>query len=253
MKIDKKNLTYIIAGIALIAYMVTITAAFATCVQNMRQENDSLISNNNLLYLEKKEQEEQIQSLKLQIGYLKGKINTMENLEVSGAEKQIDVSEKIVEEINPMERLPEGPTDFFAMMDYRMLSNQNEQQYALQQECYTDPVTGIRIFEKDGKRYYCAALASAYGRVAGEAWEVTLDNGTVFNIIWADSKDDGKDPDRFGDPCTNYNEQPCTNVIEFVIDEQVTPLEVRLYGSMSKYEWCNGKIIKMKHLGNMWR
>lgn len=150
------------------------------------------------------------------------------------------------------ERIPPGNTDWYALEPYTAIDNERSSQYALQQMCSTGLSTGIRIYEdSEGELYYCAALGSAYGRDIGDAWEVTLDNGESFRIIYADYKDDGK-TEFFGHPCRNARKKPCTNVIEFIVDWEKLPSEVRERGSMSKLDWCDGNIIEMKHLGRVW-
>lgn len=150
------------------------------------------------------------------------------------------------------ERIPPGNTDWYALEPYTAINDKRSSQYALQQMCSTGLSTGIRLYEdSEGELYYCAALGSAYGRDIGDAWEVTLDNGEYFRIIYADYKDDGK-TEFFGHPCRNAREQPCTNVIEFIVEWEKLPSEVRERGSMSKLEWCDGNIIEMKYLGRVW-
>ncbi len=150
------------------------------------------------------------------------------------------------------ERIPPGNTDWYALEPYTAINNKRSSQYALQQMCTTGISTGIRIYEDDeGEIYYCAALGSAYGRDIGDAWEVTLDNGESFRIIYSDYKDDGN-TEFFGHPCKNAHKQSCTNVIEFIVDWEKLPSEVRERGSMSKLDWCNGNIIEMKYLGRVW-
>ncbi len=150
------------------------------------------------------------------------------------------------------ERIPPGNTDWYALEPYTAINNERSSQYALQQMCTTGISTGIRLYEdSEGELYYCAALGSAYGRDIGDAWEVTLDNGESFRIIYADYKDDGK-TEFFGHPCKNARKKPCTNVIEFIVEWEKLPSEVRERGSMCKLDWCDGNIIEMKYLGRVW-
>lgn len=150
------------------------------------------------------------------------------------------------------ERIVPGNTNWFALESYTTINNKKSSQYALQQECETGLATGIRTYTDDeGHIYYCAALGSVYGRDLGDTWEVTLDNGESFNIIYADYKDDGK-TEFFGHPCRNAYEQPCTNVIEFIVDWAAIPDEVKERGSMSALDWCNGCIVEMNYTGRVW-
>lgn len=150
------------------------------------------------------------------------------------------------------ERIAPGNTNWFALEHYTAINDKKSSQYALQQECETGLATGIRTYtDGEGHIYYCVALGSAYGRDLGDTWEVTLDNGESFNIIYADYKDDGK-TDFFGHPCRNAYEQPCTNVIEFIVDWAAIPDEVKERGSMSALDWCNGCIVEMNYTGRVW-
>lgn len=153
---------------------------------------------------------------------------------------------------NPKERIPPGNTDWFYLEKHTAITDTASIQYKLQQACTTGIATGIRIYEdEEGTTYYTAAMGSAYGRDIGDAWRITLDNGEEFNIMLGEFKDDGK-TEFFGHPCHNEHEEPCTNVIEFIVDWEKTPVDIREYGSMSKRKWCDGNIIKMEYLGRKW-
>ena len=153
---------------------------------------------------------------------------------------------------NPKERIPPGNTDWYVLEPHTTITDTASIQHRLQQACATGIATGIRIYEdEEGVIYYTAAMGSAYGRDIGDAWRVTLDNGEEFNIMLGDFKDDGK-TEFFGHPCHNEHEEPCTNVIEFIVDWEKTPVDIREYGSMSKRKWCDGNIVKMEHLGRKW-
>ena len=153
---------------------------------------------------------------------------------------------------NPKERIPPGNTDWYVLEPHTTITDTASIQYRLQQACTTGIATGIRIYEdEEGTTYYTAAMGSAYGRDIGDAWRITLDNGEEFNIMLGDFKDDGK-TEFFGHPCRNEHEEPCTNVIEFIVDWEKTPVDIREYGSMSKRKWCDGNIVKMEYLGRKW-
>lgn len=175
------------------------------------------------------------------------------------SEKEPEEEEEPVE--NSKERLPEGPTNMFMGMSYRKITDKASDQYALQQECITSKWSGIRVYhDDDGEYYYCVALGTAYGIDIGDTWKVTLRNGSEFNVILAEYKHDITDPDPndFGDPCKNYDGEDCTNVIEFVFDEDYVPREVIRAGTFSQLEQFGGlhgdggNIVSMEYTGRVW-
>lgn len=170
-------------------------------------------------------------------------------------------SGKAIPEITwTFDRLPEGLTNTYRCEDWHKIDDLTSEHYHLQQVCLTDMETGIRFFEKDGKQYLCAALATAYGITIGNGFEVTLENGEVFNIIHADYKHDitKAREDDFGDPDINYLGERTTNVIEFVYDEKIAPDIVNQRGGMfiprfGDLYGIGGDIVKIEYLGRMWK
>ena len=174
-----------------------------------------------------------------------------------------DQSEKIQTEaiVVGKERLPGNiSTNIFRCEDYRKLNVVNSDQYKLQQECMTDLHTGIRFLCEDHDKYLCAALGTAYGITLGDAWQVTLKCGYQFNIILADFKHpiDNIDPEDFGDIDTNYDDEECINVIEFICDLRISPKKVIQAGTMSALDEFGGiygdgaNIVSIKYLGRKW-
>ena len=155
------------------------------------------------------------------------------------------------------ERLPYGMTNSLRYMDYRELDIVTSDQYRLQQECDTGVMEGIRIYSDGENDYYCVAMGSAYGRCIGDTWHVTLVCGTEFDVILADFKDNGVS-DYFGHPDTNYDNQPCTNIIEFVVDKDKIPSAVKSAGSFTVLGYYGGKhgdggnIKKIEYTGRVW-
>ncbi len=149
------------------------------------------------------------------------------------------------------ERIPYGMTNTIRFMDYRKITDIASWQYKLQQECRTEQ--GIRYYDK----YICVALGSAYGRDIGDTWHVTLECGTEFDIILADFKDDGT-TDFFGHPDENHDGQKCTNILEFVVDEQqmsVVAKQAGTYTALGYYGGLygnGGNVAKMKYTGRVW-
>lgn len=156
------------------------------------------------------------------------------------------------------ERIPYGMTNTIRFMDYRKITDTSSWQYKLQQECETTVLSGIRVYtDASGNEYLCTALGSAYGREIGDTWHVTLNCGTEFNIILADFKDDGT-TDCFGHQDKNYDGEPCTNVIEFVTDEDYVPSSAEsagtytVFGILGGLHGKGGNIVRMEYTGRVW-
>lgn len=155
------------------------------------------------------------------------------------------------------ERLPEGKTNTLRFMDYQKITDTRSQQFKLQLDCDTDVTGGIRVYYYKGKDYFCAALGSAYGRDIGDTWHVTLECGTEFDIILAEYKDDGT-TDYFGHPDTNFDDLSCTNVIEFVVDDECLHPVAKDAGSFTALGYFGGlfgnggNIKKMEYTGRVW-
>lgn len=166
------------------------------------------------------------------------------------------------------ERLPENiETNSFFCEDFRRLNVLGTPIYRLQQECYTEEVTGLRYYLSDGVCYYCVALGNAYGIDIGDTWIVTLANGESFGIIYADYKHSIEEIDPFdfgdqfdinGNQLYNYDGEPVMNVLEFVYDEQTAPKAMILAGTMSYFDRFGGlygdggNIVRMKYLERKW-
>ena len=157
--------------------------------------------------------------------------------------------------------LPDGHTNTYRCEDYRLFDPKS-QQAALQRECFTDNLgTGIRIYmSEDELFYYCAALAGAYGTEIGHAYHIKLKCGTTLNVIMGDYKHpiDNVSPDDYGDADVNYDGQPTTSVIEFIVDMNAIPEAVRQSGTMSALGEFGGlygdggDIVEIKDLGKVW-
>ena len=184
---------------------------------------------------------------------LKDNLINQQEITIESLQHQIDISVKELEEANPKERLPLAITNTIRGMDYRKITNKKSDQYALQKNCYSNEI-GIRMYDK----YYCTALGSAYGRDIGDTWHVTLECGTEFDIIYAEYKDDGTDPNFFGHPDKNYDKENCINVLEFVMDVDFVSRDVMLAGTFTKLDIFGGlyghggNVVKMEYTGRVW-
>jgi len=139
----------------------------------------------------------------------------------------------------------------------------NSEQAMLQEECFTDVNTGIRYCLIDGKRYFCAAMATAYGIEIGHTYNITLQNGYNFDVIMGDFKHpiDKVRPDDFGDICPagNYDGEDAICILEFIVDMAYVPKAVKEAGTMSALETFGGlygnggNIIEIVDTGRKWK
>ena len=116
---------------------------------------------------------------------------------------------------------------FKSYMDYRTITDKTSTQYKLQNEyAYTDKESGIRMV---GDRY-CIALGSYFTTDIGQYVDLILDNGTIIPCILADQKDDKHTDDM------NAVTVDSDCISEFIVDSNVLPDMVRLYGDVSRYD-----------------
>lgn len=90
-------------------------------------------------------------------------------------------------------------------------------------------------------------MTSTYGTRIGNCYEVTLENGTVFNIMLGDCKADYDDPNRLGDYCSNIDGESAVNVIEFIVDTPKVDNKVLLWGSFAALDQFNSNIKEIKY------
>ena len=116
---------------------------------------------------------------------------------------------------------------FKSYMDYRTITDKTSTQYKLQNEyAYTDKESGIRMV---GDRY-CIALGSYFTTDIGQYVDIILGNGTIIPCILADQKDDKHTDDM------NAVTVDSDCISEFIVDSNVLPDMVRLYGDVSRYD-----------------
>lgn len=177
-----------------------------------------------------------------------------------------DYSEEVyisVEDEQPIlncdEPVPLCDTNTYRCMDYRTLTNHASEQWKLQMECYSDSVTGIRVYQRGKTRYYCAALGSAYGQEIGDAFHITLENGYSFNVVYGDFKNPLGSTDMFyGHPDVNYDGETAIGLVEFIFDKDIAPKSVLNAGTMSALSQFGGlfgdggNITSIKYLGKVW-
>jgi hypothetical protein len=134
--------------------------------------------------------------------------------------------------------VPDVDSDFKSYMDYRAITNRHSDQYMLQQECSTDPDTGIRVHNG----YYCIALGTYYSSTIGERFKITLDTGEELLCEIGDIK-----ADCHTDDTNRY--VPCNgNIVEFIVDTKKLPKEVRRMGTLSAIDIFEGSVESIEKL-----
>lgn len=141
--------------------------------------------------------------------------------------------------------IPDLPTDMKQYTDYRSYTLTYSDQYKIQTQSVTDS-QGFRKYGSD----YCVAMGRYYTEQCGDRFLVTLENGNSFTVITADVKQDiHTDETNMYSPCINYDNEPCANVLEFIIDKNAVPNELLDYGSVSWYDEFDGNITSIEYLG----
>lgn len=251
---------------------------WAALAEEMQDENDGLRANTNelckekmSLIIDKEKAEDEAAKLKLQ---LDDALTAYENSE----RERITLKEQLAKAVNDFaekgkgkdsnakesEDIPLLPpesvhTNTFRCEDYRLFAK-NSQQAMLQEECHTAYKSGVRYLLTEDNYYYCAAMGGAYGTQIGQAYAVQLRNGTEFNVIVADFKHPINDasPYDYGDSDTNYDGDDCINIIEFVVDMDAVPQEVKQAGTMSVLPEMGGlygyggDIVNIEKLERVW-
>ena len=152
----------------------------------------------------------------------------------------IELSSAAADEAETEFLLPNLDTSFKSYMDYRTITCTSSDQYALQQQAYTDEL-GLR---KIGG-FYCVALGTYFSSQCGDKFKIYTDNGNKFYVIVADIKDDRHtDESNMYVPLSNGN----ANVVEFVVDTSAMSSRVAMLGDISGYEQFSGNIIKIERI-----
>lgn len=151
----------------------------------------------------------------------------------STEEKALAFEEATVRnEANNVPNINEGCKSWnITYMPYTAVTSVSSAQYKLlySDECYTDPVTGIRMV--DGR--YCIALGSYYTNSIGQKVDLVFEDGTVVRCILGDCKSD------VHTDVTNRFHSQDGSVAEFIVDYAVFDKSVK-WGSL-----CSGSIEKV--------
>ncbi|MCM1167443.1 MAG: hypothetical protein NC299_15635 [Lachnospiraceae bacterium] len=141
--------------------------------------------------------------------------------------------------------LPALSTEPKLFTDYRSYNLWYTPHYRFQQAAYTDE-NGLRRFNED----YIVALGKYYSESIGDRFQITLDTGIEFTIIFGDGKAPCDcDENNMYTPCVNYDGEDCANVLEFIVDDDVMSSKVYAYGSIDCLDKFKGNIVKMVYLG----
>lgn len=140
---------------------------------------------------------------------------------IRGSKPELAHQEKATDSFEvPALEIPKVDTAVKTYMDYQTITNKKSSQWKLQQKAKTDK-NGLRVI--DGK--YLVAMGTYYSDHTGAMFRVTLKNGTKFDAIIGDIKDD-KDTD-------SKNQHRNGNVVEFIVDRKKMPRDSRLMGDVS--------------------
>ena len=131
----------------------------------------------------------------------------------------------------------ESNTGFKSWMDYRVLTAKSSIQYKLQQDAWTDE-QGFRRYGD----YYMVALGTYYSPTAGEIFRITLEDGSSFEAVNGDVKDDS-DTDEL-------HQHKEGNIVEFIVDTDAISWECSVMGDMS-WAGFHGKIKSIEHIGSV--
>lgn len=251
-----RNLRALSLFIILVTFVLSSIIEFQTQKINQiqTQYNDLQKANNDLI----QNSNELKQKIESKNTIIEEKTNTIITLrqEIEKLKQDNKEQQSIIDTLKTTpnkNRIPQIPTNMYMSMDYRKITNHRSEQWLLQMDNTYTNKNGIRTYiDKNGREYLTAALAANYGREIGSAWLVTLTNGSEFYVMMGDFKDDGSDPLRMGDPCKNYDNQDCLCVIEFIVEMEKVPREVRLSGTMSSLDFFNGHISSMQYIGDIW-
>lgn len=123
-----------------------------------------------------------------------------------------------------------------AYMDWECISDYNSNQYALQEQAYTDLETGIRMV---GDRY-CIAVGQAFCTKIGTKIDIVTEYGNTIKCILGDCK---------ANCDTDYTNMYALNgsCTEFIVNTSSLPYMARNMGDIS---YCKdnlkGKVVKIK-------
>lgn len=168
-------------------------------------------------------------------------------------------------ELRDKNRLPDGNTNVISGMPYTTITNHRSQQWALQMDCKPDEIGIQCYYDDENNKYYTAAMGSAYGRTIGDTFHVVLNNGSEFDIMLGEFKDDGSTDffghthDSEGNILLNYDGEPYTCVIEMIYDIETLDKTVNTAGMFNALDFFGGlhgkkgNIKSITYTGQKWK
>lgn len=199
-----KNLLQLIVAIILLS-ITTLYANATTYNKNESADNKSVIDDFSVSKLV----EEEIKAIEQ---------DKIEEETATKRERAIKISRGISRSV------PKGNTSMKSYMNYKTITNKSSEQYKLQNrdDVWTDEEGFRRIEDK-----FMVAVGTFYSKEVGQELIIELDNGTTFDAIVGDIKDD-KHTDS-----TNRQHKVDKSVIEFVVDTKKLDSTIRKTGNCS--------------------
>lgn len=237
----------IILGILVCLLMIEQPCSHRTIIEKITSNDNAMLK-----YIDSQEDTtKEILKVKNEIIELKAKQDIIIN-EIKSVTYSKDISDsKVISnehrnfDIGEECDLPNISTSVKLFTDYRAYNLQYTPHYRLQQVAWTDN-QGLRRFNDD----YIVALGSYYSVSIGDRFEITLDSGEIFTVIFGDGKwDVDCDERNMYTPVIDYEGEPAANLLEFIIDKDVLNSKVYEYGDLCLLDNFQGNIVKIIYLG----
>lgn len=135
--------------------------------------------------------------------------------------------------------IPAYDTSFKTYMDYRCITNENSDQYKLQQLAWTDE-DGLRRLGDT----YLVAMGTYYAEECGKVFEVEFDTGEIIMVVVGDIKADSHTDinNQYSPVYDNEGNMISANVLEFIVDTQEMARKAKRLGSVETCANLQGNI-----------
>ena len=221
----------ILCGIFLIVFTISIVYIQVER-KDLIQQNSEYLSVIEEYSIEYSELEEEAESYKSKIKNYKSQIKDYK-AQIKEYEEKFETTTKPITTKSSTIKNNGNFGAFKSYTDYKCLSR-NSKQWQLQTQAYTDD-NGLRKIDDA----YLVALGSYYGTTLGTRYTVTLSNGSVFDIILCDVKQD-RHTDSTNRVCLSNG-----SVLEFYVDSSALPQKVRTMGSVSAIPYFSGNVVSI--------